>query len=70
VTFPPYPAPRKLNIRIQAKRYGLNDQRNKAKHNVSSKKGRILPSGAWDKTNNSKARMTTPLRPGRNTRTF
>ena len=46
VTFPPYPALRKLNIRIQAKQYGLNDQRNKAKRNVSSKKGRILPSRA------------------------
>jgi hypothetical protein len=45
-TFPPYPAPHKLNIRIQAKRYGLNDQRNKAKRNVSSKKRRILPNRA------------------------
>jgi hypothetical protein len=45
-TFPLYPAPRKLNIRIQAKRYGLNDQRNKAKRNVSSKKRRILPNRA------------------------
>ena len=38
------PEPHNLNIRIQDKRYGLNDQHNKAKRNANSKTRRILPS--------------------------